>query len=182
MNIADLKFIFLKKEIWVLTISAAFQRANIYGEEVPEKKRVDFKNFLFEFVEKMVENCYMTVMTDELQHIDNIKKISLASAKYSDILKNEKLNFGVSQKILNLYLKYLWCLDKIPVPPHFPVDRLIQGELEIKNPVSWTQMKDEVEYLKIIEKAKQQLQNLSFQHIAELELHSFKRRNKLNKK
>jgi hypothetical protein len=53
-------------------------------------------------------------------------------------LKNGSLDIGTSQKILNLYLKYLWCSRLIDFePPHFPLDRMIQ-EGRTSKIVSWT--------------------------------------------
>ena len=73
------------------------------------------------------------------------------------------MNFGISQKMLNLYLKYQWCKGAIVEPPHFPVDRIIQEELnkvarknklKAKKIEPWTQFKDENHYLKVVNHAR----------------------------
>ena len=162
---------FILTEIWSLSISAAFQRANVYTNSIDENLRNDFKKNLRKHIEIIAEQYQNTV--DEAKHLANIKLV--AECK-NDCLSNRELNFGVSQKLLNLYLKYLWCLDKIPTPPHFPVDRLIQEKLKVTKVISWTKgMDDDTDYLKIIAKAKikADLEGLS---IAEWELKNFKRR------
>jgi hypothetical protein len=63
-----------------------------------------------------------------------------------------KINFGIAQKMLNLYLKYMWSLGNIQEPPHFPVDRIIQIKLIRTSQTTrdypikieaWTQFDDE---------------------------------------
>jgi hypothetical protein len=38
------------------------------------------------------------------------------------LLADDQPTFGVSQKALNLFLKYLWCFRMINEPPHCPID------------------------------------------------------------
>jgi hypothetical protein len=160
---------FLLSEIWSLSISAAFQRANVYGKECA-LERVNYKKLLKKHLKSIAEQYKTSV--DETTHIENIFKISECGHR---CLANGKLNFGVCQKLLNLYLKYLWCLDLIPTPPHFPIDRLIQQQLKVKQIVAWTNNMNDENYKKIIEFAKIRAnsENLS---LAELELMLFKRR------
>ncbi len=167
---------FILNEIWMLTVNAAFQRANVYNENATETEKKSFKFMLKGYIDNcLVENNSMTI--DDNEHIEKIKELSRYSANFSNILNGGKLNFGVSQKLLNLYLKYLWCLDLLKTPPpHFPVDRIIQRELEL-SPVAWTQMKDEKEYLRIITIAKERLLSTEHNCIAELELALFRRSN-----
>jgi len=166
---------FLEKEIWMLTIGAAFQRANVYcvGEEKEAEKK-QFKTALYKFVSELVTSNYQKEVNPQ-NHLKNIWSISKQSEQNAPILTNGKLNFGVSQKMLNLYLKYQWCLGNIPTPPHFPVDRIIQTKLGIKEPIAWTQMEDEIPYLEIIEKARALKDKENFKSLSDLELHLFDR-------
>lgn len=152
MEVND-KDTFLNNEVWVLTFGAAFQRANIYNKTATQAQKKKFKNELRFYIEKLVlEEYHKEGITDEA-HINNINSIVNYTINYNkenDILSNGKLNFGVSQKLLNLYLKYKWCLKEIPTPSHFPVDRRIQSILKMKKIASWTQMGDSKEYEKII--------------------------------
>lgn len=168
-----MKQAFIENEIWMLTINGAFQRANVYQGEVKEDSRNAFKEKLHLHLQNLVQTHYYQSVDDEL-HLKNIREIE-AFAKDFDFIK---LNFGVSQKLLNLYLKYQWCLDKIPVPPHFPVDRTIQEKLGLTENqiVAWTQIEDEKEYLAIIEAAKLRAKEKNISSIAELELKHFNRK------
>src|SRR5690606_5262794 len=118
---------FIYNEIWTLTFGAGFQRANIYLEKIKDTDKKSFKKELKEFIELDILPFYKDneIIKDD-EHLSNIQKISIYSSRFENILQNGKLNFGVSQKLLNLILKYLWCLFEYPTPPHFPLDRRIQ--------------------------------------------------------
>ena len=109
---------FLLNEIWNLSISGAFQRANVYDTGCKdEKSKNDCKKRLKKLIIEIAEQYKKEV--DEKTHLENIQRVF----EFTDsCLTNGKLNFGVSQKLLNLYLKYLWCLEMIPTPPHFPIE------------------------------------------------------------
>ncbi len=60
------------------------------------------------------------------------------------------------------------------MPPHFPVDRIIQGKLKI--PITpWTEMNDVEQYWNIINLAKKQA-SVKGVSLAQWELQSFSRR------
>lgn len=168
---------FIYSEIWLLTKMAAFQRAGIYVDNVSNEKKIKFSNALQSYVKDEVAPKYEAIISEK-EHLFNIWALSELSGKFSTILNNDKLNFGVAQKMLNLYLKYMWCLGKIKAPVHFPVDRRIQKEMKLKV-IPWTKMsgtKGEKEYLSVINHAKELLQKCTYKNIAELELHLFSRK------
>ena len=171
---------FINKEIWMLTFGASFQRAYAYVDNASNDTKVLFKNNTTVFVENMLAQ-YKTATVTDRQHIDNIKAVSDSSKKYSEIFNGGKINFGIAQKMLNLYLKYQWCLGNIDEPPHFPVDRIIQQKLNEQAKVKglpklellpWTQFKDEAHYSKVINHARA----LKILTPAKLELKLFQRR------
>ncbi len=167
----DAKRDFILFEIWSLTVGGAFQRANVYINGATDKERSEFRNILHDVVIKIAVEYKDTVSED--RHIDNI--IQITTIKHS-ALSNDSLNFGISQKILNLYLKYLWCLGEIATPPHFPVDRIIQQKLKITPVISWTQIDSPEKYMQIIEHAHEKRQaEKMYNTIAEQELALFKR-------
>ncbi len=177
---------FLNNEIWILTFGGAFQRANIYKENYSEKIRTDFRKALREKVESFIKEKYYQKVEEE-QHIETIKEL----VKFSNNLTIEgnciPINFGIAQKLINLYLKYLWCLKEIPRPPHFPVDRIIQekiikilkdNKLDSLTLLPWTQFEDDTHYRKVINKAKlitDHLKEFKDLSLAELELKIFDR-------
>jgi hypothetical protein len=80
-------------------------------------------------------------------HCQIISDISDAlSLEFGDILLDRQLRFGTSQKAFNLYLKYLWQLERRAVPPpHCPVDRIMLELVGIK--AAWTQCNSVAEYM-----------------------------------
>ena len=172
---------FIINELWQLSIAGAFQRAGIYKPDADEALKTTFKKELKEDLESFIAEQYFKPCT-EAQHIKNIEKLSEHTKEYASLLKNGQLNIGVSQKVLNLFIKYVWCLKLIPEPPHFPVDRTIQLILnkeakELNLPTitlkPWTQIATIESYLEVIDLAKRvqaaksEYQKLS---LAELEL------------
>ena len=91
----------------------------------------------------------------------------------------DKYRYGIAQKLLNLYLKYLWCIKLIHTPPHCPIDRIIINKLKLK--CNWTQINDEKYYRRIIEKIKKTIKldevHSPNESIAEWELKVYSRRN-----
>jgi hypothetical protein len=174
---------FIQNEIWMLTFGAAFQRSGIYTKTAPEVQKGTFKTKTRAYIVDVVLDGYKTGNVSDEQHIDNIKSISAYSSNFSG-----KINFGIAQKMLNLYLKYMWSLGNIQEPPHFPVDRIIQIKLieQAKQlgitPIkieAWTQFDDEKHYLKVISSARELIgknENLAKHSLAELELLLFDRR------
>lgn len=107
------------------------------------------------------------------QHIKNIEDFcTWVTENYSNILRDKKLRIGIGQKIINLYLKYLWCIDKIKTPPHCPFDRNIILLLDNKNNLNWTEIDDVNIYKELVELAKNKAKSIT---IAEWELNSFNR-------
>lgn len=62
----------------------------------------------------------------KIAHISHIVALQKAvTDEHGDNLAGGKLKFGRAQKLLNMYLKYLWCAGKMPEPPHCPFDDII---------------------------------------------------------
>ncbi|MGB0879665.1 MAG: hypothetical protein ACPGTO_03780 [Polaribacter sp.] len=166
---------FIQNEIWILTFNGAFQRANIYkNKKVTEIERKDFKTKLRNHIENVILPFYSSKV-NEKGHIESINQLSDFSKNFKSILNNGRLNFGVSQKLLNLFLKYQWTLNKIETPPHFPVDRIIQEKARIRPIISWTKITDLEKYLGIIN-AIRKIADKNNLTLAEFELELFNRR------
>ena len=152
----------------------------IAASRASEDIKFIFKSNTTVVVENMLAQYKIGIVTDE-QHITNIKKLSNSTKQYSEIFNGGQINFGIAQKMLNLYLKYQWCLGNIKEPPHFPVDRIIQQKLNEQAKLKglpklellpWTQFKDETHYSKVINHARA----LKITSPAKLELKLFQRR------
>ncbi len=184
----DKKIEFIKNEVWMLSIAAAFQHISVYNS--PETKgRKELRENLKRFVQGMVEQRYRVAVPGG-QHLRNIEKIQAESEKWKEANLTFHFSFGVAQKLLNLYLKYLWCLGLLENdPPHFPVDSIIIKELskegksihmdKIDLDNTWSQFESKEPYLKVINYAKE-LKKRHPDHkdksLAEIELELYRRR------
>lgn len=139
-----------------------------------EVVRANFRNQLKVYVSENILPQYKETVSEEI-HVANIQKIVSFSIQYASILNNGILNFGVAQKLLNLLLKYHWCIGEIAEPPHLPVDRIIQEKIGNKI-INWTSLNEVEVYQNIIEAArlKANEQNMS---LAMWELVNFNRSN-----
>jgi len=162
------KKVFLKKEFVVMSINAAFQRnQNVYKEQISELMKVRFRDFLENFLVALP----LCELTEEILY-KIIDDLTVKTREYKDILKLGQLNYGTAQKLVNLYLKYLWCLDMAPEPPHCPIDRIILGKAGIYD-ISWTKINSMEEYISTINKIKKVSKDLS---VAQWELENYSRR------
>ncbi|MCK0131779.1 hypothetical protein MWU59_09715 [Flavobacteriaceae bacterium F08102] len=170
---------FLLNEFFTLSISGALQRANVYAKSATSDEKDRFKKDLRNYLNKIVEKYFSPV--SEADHISHIENLASFSTKHGATLKNKALSFGVSQHILNLFLKYIWCLKLIPDPPHFPLDGKIQEQLNTLAEtldtttlpsIPWTKIQTAAPYLKSINFARK-VQNLTGKQdisLAEFEL------------
>lgn len=163
---------FIKNELWLLSFTGAFQRNNIYVKNITEPQRKSFREGLRSYIEDVIHPAYKKQVGDK-PHGANIIAIIDYSRGFSKLLSNGELNVGTVQKILNLSLKYYWCLGWLPEPPHFPIDSRIQKCLPFKKRRPWTSIKTIDEYQTIINCARDLL--LKGETLAIWELHNFKR-------
>ena len=185
---------FVQDEIWNLIFGGAFQRSGVYESNLPdntivEKEKLAFRQFIRGKVEE-IGHFYWSNEVSNDQHIRNIWRLCEQSAEFGkenqSLLKNNRINFGIAQKLLNLYLKYHWTMGHLQImPPHFPVDRIIQERLNQERKKeglstfkveAWTQFKDEEDYCRVIAAARELLGKRDEGSLAELELELFGRR------
>ncbi|MDD2287438.1 MAG: hypothetical protein PHH52_00585 [Patescibacteria group bacterium] len=143
---------FINNEVTTLTINGAFGHNPIYNEHCkgPEKEkfRIYIRNILLKYGVIYKES------VEEEGHYNKLTELQgEISAVFGYLLKNQALNIGTIQKLLNLYLKYMWCLDLIPTPPHCPVDSVVLKKINRGN-TKWTKMTSIDEYKKIINEIK----------------------------
>jgi hypothetical protein len=130
---------FMRNECMTLTIngSLATRRWKVYRDGASEKEKIrdELKNQLLR-----LETQYCGSVTDD-QHMQNI--VDLAdhmTNKFSTKLAGGRFRIGIAQKALNLYLKYMWCMDILKEPPpHCPFDARIISKLpSCKCTQEWT--------------------------------------------
>lgn len=88
------------------------------------------------------------VSLTRIGHIVELQK-AITDA-HGDKLEGGKMKFGRAQKLLNMYLKYMWCAGEISTPPHCPFDNQIinNGGLQGNDDPIW----DELGGLEMFEK------------------------------
>ncbi|WP_396269502.1 hypothetical protein [Ideonella sp.] len=152
---------FLYSEVAILAWGASVQRANLYNSAIPAKDRASdsFRASVLSFIETQLLSSYKTGCS-EAAHIANIERlVEFATAEGGKLLGPDGYKFGVAQKLLNLLLKYLWCLGHVAEPPHCPVDRLILAKTSHRNKLNWTEItaaseyKDAINAIRIVAKA-----------------------------
>lgn len=168
---------FVYAEVSILAWNASVQRANLYNQNISyaDREIEPFRSAVMEYIKTSLLSDYLNSCTEEA-HIDNIKKLSeLGTEKGAGLLGPNGYKLGVAQKLLNLLLKYLWCLGHIPEPPHCPIDRIILGRTSLKGKVNWTQLLSVEEYKEAITAIKKVAEQKQLS-IAQWELREFERR------
>jgi|GEM_PF-320733 len=145
---------FLRNEMQTLSILGALGRSRTYLESASEQDKTRFRNALRLKIDEISES-YRTA-TSEQDHILNVIKLSdELSAQFPNCLVQGRFRIGIAQKALNLYLKYLWCLGLIPVPPHCPFDSVVIKHLPGCRDLNWTSIDSVEEYKRLVNAATQ---------------------------
>lgn len=152
----DDKHEFITGELWILAWSASVQRSKLYKDQDQKdshKNKRKFRKDVITFVSESIIPQYQDGTTEE-QHYKNIDDLIAYANKIDPgiLIKSQGYKYGVAQKLLNLALKYYWCLGFIKEPPHCPVDSIVISETKLQ--FNWTEIKKRAEYQKIIEEIK----------------------------
>lgn len=164
------KWEFVENELIAASIAGAFQRAKVYANAMDYYN--PRRNVLRERLSNLLRNlaCKYAEPVSEDEHNSNIELIAdVLTHEFgtTGLLRDNQFRVGVAQKALNLLLKYLWCLDKVPTPPHCPFDNEIISQLDLnieqKKRVQWTELKCLGEYQLLVDAAKKkaEAENLS---------------------
>lgn len=179
-----MKEIFLMSEFWNLSLKAAFLRSPVFITHADAITGYELRHAFSEGLRYFIDDELLPVYKSpifEVQHLQHIAKLIAYAAAYGHgVLKDNSLNYGVAQMLLNQYLKYLWAASIIERPIHFPVDNRIQELLGMgKSTIAWRKLNSEQHYMTIINRSKEMLNNNyhsthfnnQIGNIAELELY-----------
>jgi hypothetical protein len=140
---------FLKSEFALLSIQAAFQRSGVYAKGVEDRKKMELRSYFKQRIEEISREYVHPV--EGSNHERNIEVLTREiTERFREILKDHNFRIGITQKALNLYLKYLWCERKIAIPPHCPFDRKIIELLPKDIRLNWTQIDNIEKYRKLV--------------------------------
>ena len=143
---------FLRRIVLSNVQSASFQRASVYAQDVQEGERIAFQD---RFRQKLsaLEQLYQTPVTDEEHMVTIVSFANGLSEQFPRVLKDGRMRIGIAQKAINLYLKFLWCLELISEPPHCPLDNFVLSKIGTHEP--WTKLDDIESYKKMINELKE---------------------------
>ena len=168
---------FIYREVTILAWGASVQRAKLYNPDIPSEERKNdvFRASVLSFIETNLLPKYKTGCS-EADHVANIQSlVNFGTKAGGDLLGSDGYKFGVAQKLLNLLLKYLWCLGHLTEPPHCPVDRIVLAKTTLRDKLNWTEIKDVAKYNEAIE-AIRVVANADKLSLPQWELHSYSRR------
>lgn len=131
---------FLSYELGLLSLKAALSTRNdkapVYAKEIESHQRKEEKKVFRRILDKL-EPMYAKGEITEEQHLRFIEQTALdVSKELENSLHNGRFRIGVTQKLINLHLKYLWATGYIKEPPHCPIDGIIRKKAKIS--YDWT--------------------------------------------
>ena len=149
---------FIHDEFLMLVILGTLGRNPTYNGRATDAQKGQFRDELKGQLDKLGEKYKQCNVNDE-EHVENIRSLAdTMSDNHGSILKDNRFRIGSAQKALNLYLKYLWCLGKMDIPPHCPIDGVILKDLKFDD--KWTELDCIEKYRHFIKKAKEKAGSL----------------------
>ena len=150
---------FLLSTYWLSSWNASVQHAGVYVKSIAgtsdanlKKQKSEFRKRVIEWIDANLISQYRFSVSAKT-HEKNLQALADFGTEIGKpILRNGRYRIGVAQKLLNLQLKYLWCMNRISMPPHCPIDSIIQKCLEKDDRCPWTRMSNIGQYNKVIRK------------------------------
>jgi hypothetical protein len=140
---------FLRNEFLTMSLLGALGRSRTYSADASDEDKARFRIAFRERLDKASRVYESTVSEDK--HCSNMISISEdLTPKFRHCLRSGRLRLGIVQKALNLYLKYLWCVNLIPRPPHCPFDSIVISNLPDCGDINWTSLDTIEEYKKLV--------------------------------
>jgi uncharacterized iron-regulated protein len=162
------------------SIFAAFHRARVYavGELATDEKREELRNALRQRLCEL--GLTYSASTSEERHLLNIQNLAdEMTRRFCTILKDGTFRIGIAQKALNMYLKYLWCLEIIEEPPHCPFDSIVIANIGLSeresSALAWTKINSVEDYKTLVSWARTHLSKTTDRSLAawELKIHAY---------
>jgi hypothetical protein len=179
MPVQEDKIEFLRYELGILTLKAALSTraggAPIYSAACREHQRAPIKSALRRELREL-ETAYSYGNISSADHCNYIASLAnRISQTYRDSLHNGRFRYGISQKLINLHLKYLWSIGLIEEPPHCPLDGIVRDLANLN--YDWTTSDSQEEYMEAIRALERLAQPRS---LSVWELQEFRRREQEN--
>ena len=147
---------FLLEQIFGLAFQAMAQRGHLYPQaDVSAADKEKWRQRLFALALSL-DGAEISSMEDDayIAFLQNLQTQVNAWPESQAALKDGRWRVGSVQKMVNLWLKYMWCDGRVPPPPHFPVDGVTLQKIPAMKDVRWTQMDSWDQYRTIIQHAR----------------------------
>jgi hypothetical protein len=170
----DQKTKYLLSEFWALSWNGSVQRAYLYRKGCEEKHRIEFRRRFIDWIDEQVIPRYRETVSAATHESHILELCEKGTQMDTDnIFESDGYHLASAQKLLNLQLKYLWCLGEVVEPPHCPVDRVILNRTSMRDS-AWTKMRRIEEYRAFIEAIRERA-SAERKSIAQWELDSYDR-------
>lgn len=177
---------FLVRELMHFSIQAGFAtrnedfpiynlKSNEFNLKAAKQLKQDIRDFLLKYYEMLSKK----TVTEE-EHREQLRSMAKTITKrYRRMLYRETFRLGVVQKVVNLFLKYLWSANLIAEPYHCPFDNIVKRKIrkypKNKRLIAWTEMKSIRDYDQYVAAARQAAANEHLS-IAQWEMKHWSRR------
>jgi hypothetical protein len=143
---------FLTYELGLLSLNAALSTRDknwpVYDNSIKIHQRSKAKD-VFRSILGDIENEYKNGGVTDDAHNCFIERVAdFLSVELKDHLHKKRFRIGVTQKLVNLHLKYLWTAGLCPEPPHCPIDGIVRDKAKID--YNWTSNDSIDDYKKAI--------------------------------
>ena len=119
-----------------------------YAANATDQHRETVKLWLRSYLVQLGKRYQRRSLSEE-EHLQEIRILAAeASRIHARALHEGRFRFGVAQKLVNLYLKYLWSVGIVSTVHHCPLDRIINDEANLG--YQWNASDSEVEYVQAI--------------------------------
>ncbi len=151
----------IRKDKTVDPIRASFatRKNRIYRAGCSASDRRKVHIVLREETCALIRKKYQKPIQDS-SHTANIQTLAdKVSKECGQFLRGGRLRIGVAQKYLNLKLKGLWVLDRVPTPPHCPFDGVVLNDilkLGLHGKKTWTASDSIPEYRQWVKAAEKE--------------------------
>ena len=150
------QLIFLEYEFTTSSLLAAFATRRkthpVYAANATGMQKDEVKQWVRKYVLELGEKYKYENLT-ESEHVAEIRRFKTeVSIRFPTALHEGKLRFGVAQKLVNLYVKYLWTVGAVNSAHHCPLDGIINKVAKLG--YEWNTSDSEPEYIEAISKLK----------------------------
>ena len=119
-----------------------------YAANATDQHRETVKLWLKSYLVQLGKRHQLRSLSEE-EHLQEIRVLAAeASRIHARALHDGRFRFGVAQKLVNLYLKYLWSVGIVSAVHHCPLDGIINSEANLG--YEWNTSDSEEEYVHAI--------------------------------